>query len=182
MQSVPFVFSRGVSRRVFTVSAAVVVSSLMAACGGGGSDGSGGGDGLFMRATINGQVVEYRQFAVAALYPYQGKADGLLVAGAVAGSQTYPSMALQVIDPQGIATKTYLENDYGPGFRFSPKADEHYGSGIGAPKDFKVTITSLSGGIMRGTFSGTVKDEASEGRNVTWAVTNGAFALEIRHP
>ncbi|MEZ5702149.1 MAG: hypothetical protein R3E42_09645 [Burkholderiaceae bacterium] len=47
---------------------------LIAACGGGGSDGSGGGDGLFMRATINGQVVEYRQFAVAALYPLPGHA------------------------------------------------------------------------------------------------------------
>ncbi|HEY9096208.1 MAG TPA: hypothetical protein VIN35_10725 [Hydrogenophaga sp.] len=182
MQPVPSPFFRGVRRRAFTVATAFVVPSLIAACGGGGSDGSGGGDGLFMRATIDGRVVEYRQFAVAALYPYQGKADGLLVAGAVAGSQTYPSMALQVIDPQGLATKTYLENDYGPGFRFSPKADEHYVSGLGASKDFKVTITSLSGGIMRGTFSGTVKDEASEGRNVSWAVTNGAFALEIRRP
>ncbi|MEZ5702539.1 MAG: hypothetical protein R3E42_12245 [Burkholderiaceae bacterium] len=182
MQPVPSCLSRGLCRRAFTVSAAIVVSSLIAACGGGGSDGSGGGDGLFMRATINGQVVEYRQFAVAALYPYQGMPDGLLAAGAVSGNQTFPSMAFQLIDPRGIAAKPYLEGELGPAFRYSPKSDEHYVSGLGATRDFKVTITSMSGGIMRGTFSGTVKDEASEGRTVSWAVTNGAFALEIRHP
>lgn len=182
MHSTPFGPVTRMRRRATLVASALAISSLVVACGGGDSGGDGGANGLFMRATIDGQVVEFRRFAVAALYPYQGKADGLLVAGAVAGDQTYPSMALQLVDPQGIAPSLYLENEYGPAFRYSPKADEHYVSGLGASRDFKVTITSMSGGVMRGTFSGTVKDEASEGRTVSWVVTNGAFALEIRHP
>lgn len=135
-----------------------------------------------MRANINGRTVEYRQFAVAALYPYQGKADGLLTAGAVQGSQTYPSMGIQLIDASGVKARSYQESELGPSFRYSPKDNEHYISGVGPEMDFKVTVTGVSDGIMRGTFSGTIHDEASEGRQTTWAVTNGAFALEIRRP
>ena len=159
-------------------------AGLLTACGGGsGGEGNDGGTGaLFMRATINGKTVEYRQFAVAALYAYQGKTDGLLSAGAVQGSQTYPSMAFQVVDSGGVKAGTYTETAYGPTFRYSPRDNEHYVSGVGPEMDFKVTITDLSGGVMRGTFSGTIHDEASDGRQITWAVTNGAFALDIRRP
>ncbi len=162
----------------------VLGTGLLVACGGGGSDDDGGDgfDRFYMRANINGQTVEYRQFAVAALYPYRGKADGLLTAGATQGSQTYPSMGIQLIDPNGIKSTTYQESEFGPSFRYSPKENEHYISGVGREMDFKVTITGISDGILKGTFSGTIHDEASEGRRVTWKVTNGAFALEIRRP
>lgn len=175
--------SVGWRRRTLLPALLVISSGLMVGCGGGSDDDSGsGGDGLFMRARINGQMVEYRQFPVAALYAYLGKADGLLVAGAVQGSQTYPSMSLQIIDPDGVKLKTYQENELGPSFRYSPQADEHYISGVGGEMDFRLTITNMSGGIMRGTFSGTIRDEASDGRRINWMVTDGAFALEIRRP
>lgn len=168
-------------RRHVLLALVTLASGPMAACGGGSGDGGGSG-GHYMKARINGQTVEYRQFAVASLYAHQGKADGLLVAGAVQGSQTYPSMSIQIVDPSGLKVGTYRESEWGPSFRYSPRSDEHYISGAGVEMDFTLTIVEMSGGAMRGTFKGTIHDEASDGRKVTWAVTDGEFELEIRRP
>lgn len=177
----------GVQSRRSAVKAAFLLgmAAVVAGCGGGGGsdDASGGGaSGLFMQARINGQVVSFTNVAVAALYVQQGEPDNLLVAGAIQGNTGFPSMSIQIIDDRAIAPGTYAEPGNNLFFRYSPKEDETYLSSLGREQDFQVNITSVSGGIMRGTFAGTIRDEATEGRTTAWAVTDGSFALEIRRP
>ena len=175
----------GAQSRRLTIKAAILLgmSAVVAGCGGGSDDPSnGGGSGLFMQARINGQMVSFTNFAVAALYEQQGEPDRLLVAGAIQGNTGFPSMSIQIIDNRAIAPGNYGEPGNTIFFRYSPKQDEHYVSTLGGEQDFRVNITSVSGGIMHGTFAGTIRDEASEGRAVAWAVTDGSFKLEIRRP
>ena len=174
------------SRRAVLASALTLgAAAVLAACGGGGgSDDAGGGssDGLFMRARINGQVVSFSTLPVAALYTHRSTPDGLLVAGAIQGGNGYPSMSIQILDNRAIAPGTYAENSDTTFFRYSPREDEHYVSTLGPERDFRITITSMSGDVMRGSFAGTVRDEATEGRTTVWSVTDGSFALQILRP
>jgi hypothetical protein len=163
----------------------LAITAGLAGCGGGGgSDDSseGGAGGLFMQARINGQVVSFSNFAVAALYVQQGGPDRLLVAGAIQGNTGFPSMSIQIVDDRPIAPGTYGEPGDTLFFRYSPSVDENYVSTLGPEQDFRVNIASVSEGILRGSFAGTIRDEATEGRTTAWAVTDGSFALEIRRP
>ena len=174
------------SRRSAIMAAFLLgMSAVVAGCGGGGGSddaADGGANGLFMQARINGQMVSFTNFAVAALYAQQGEPDRLLVAGAIQGNTGFPSMSIQIIDDRSIVPGTYGEPGDNVFFRYSPKEDENYVSTLGREQDFRVTISSVSGGVMRGSFAGTIRDAATEGQTTAWAVTDGSFALEIRRP
>jgi len=163
--------------KLVSLSGAVLALSLLSGCGGG-SDGDlrPPTQDTYVRARLNGQLLEYRVAAGAVLDKTPTGHGRLMVGGAQQSAQSsFPSFSFQVADPIGLGLRTYREGSHELIFRHSLSGTVVYHSAIGAERDFEITVTEINDREVHGRFSGTLRD-ALTGTGVV-AVTDGRFVV-----
>lgn len=128
----------------------------------------------FIKAKVDGELVEYRFNATATLPTNGNKITGYAKA---VPNQPFPSIDFEISDPTGIKVQNYAEPNNNMILRVAAEGTVTFTSQNGNSEDFKINITEITNSHIKGTFSGTVfLAQNSNGANFSF--TDGEFYLK----
>jgi hypothetical protein len=157
-----------IKKLLFTIAAPLLLFTN-SSCKKDSTPGNNIGD-YYIKANLNGQLTEYRINA-------EGRVDnsGLRGSAFSTSSSNFPSFNFDIATSL-LEVKTYSEVNSTLIFRYNLSGFENFNSNMGNEMDFKITITELTGEIIRGTFEGTIRKAQNFIESIS--INNGEFRLK----
>ncbi len=127
----------------------------------------------YIKAKLNGELKEFKKLLSAQRGIDNGRIVHLVLAGSQNDGSGYPTLDLEVWDlPGNITAGTYSEISKDVIARYSTDAFKRHNSIGNGAEDLTITITEITATAIKGTFSGTITNDA--GDNIL--LTEGAFS------
>lgn len=138
------------------------------------SDDNNNDGNYFIRAKVNGELVEFKQTAIA------NKTAKTITGTAFRNMQNnFPFFSFDIESDNAISAGTFRENNYSfiMIFRYGLGVDELFHSQMGEEEDFLFVVDRITNEVAEGSFQGTIRNAYNSSQSIN--VTEGRFLLKV---
>jgi hypothetical protein len=138
------------------------------------SDDNNNDGNYFIRAKVNGELVEFKQTAIA------NKTTKTITGTAFRNMQNnFPFFSFDIESENSISAGTFRENNnsFIMIFRYGLGVDELFHSQMGEEEDFLFVVDRITNEVIEGSFQGTIRNAYNFSQSI--AVTEGRFLLKV---